>query len=75
MKYCKMKSSKGFFNDKNSCMGYCYSGKNACEKGKHNWGLRLSCAGICKGAKEGNGGLLWDSDYDKCVDRCIDKLR
>ncbi|MEO1928214.1 MAG: hypothetical protein ABGX26_05945 [Nautiliaceae bacterium] len=74
MNYCKTKSTKGFFDQRSSCEGYCYLGKRKCERGNYSFGKRLSCAGICKGAKEGNGGFLWSSDYDKCIDKCIDVI-
>ena len=74
MSYCKLKSSKGFFNDRDSCQNACIGGKIACERGDYTLGKMTSCRGICKGINNSNGAFFgWDaSNFDKCVDSCSD---
>ena len=76
MSSCNKKSSKGFFNDKDSCQNTCRSGKSSCESGDYSLGKRLSCRGICKGVTASDGDLFgWGaSSFDKCVDSCTDRI-
>jgi len=76
MSYCDEKSSKGFFNDKDSCQSSCMFGKIDCENGEYWLGKRESCDGICKGVNESNGAFFgWGaSSFDKCVDSCTNRI-
>ena len=72
LKYCDNKSSQGFlFNDKKMCETACSLGKDECKKGNKNKAKLYMCKGICKGVNESNGGFFGSSDYDKCVNNCI----
>ncbi len=76
MNYCKIKSSKGFFSDRDSCQEACIGGKNACEEGEYTLGKMTSCRGICKGINNSNGAFFgWGvSSFDQCVDSCSEKI-
>ncbi len=76
MNSCNTKSSKGFFNDKDSCQDACIGGKVSCESGNYSLGKITSCRGICKGVSISDGDLFgWGaSSFDKCVDSCVDRI-
>ena len=76
MSSCNKKSSKGFFNDKDSCQNACRGGKSSCESGDYSLGKITSCRGICKGVSASDGDLFgWGaSSFDKCVDSCTDGI-
>ena len=74
---CKIKNDKnGFFifssSDKRKCESYCVDAEISCNKGEIKKMKNSICRARCVGYNNANGGFFSRSDYEKCIDRCLD---
>ena len=58
--------------DKSKCQSYCFSAYYSCKDGNLNRMKLDICNAKCIGYKTGNGGIFSSSDYDKCLNRCLE---